>query len=75
MSQSDPGDVVANQSDVMADALGKLESVSVVRGCFLMGESKAGGSLFEHLPIGPAVGRARDGRSSSGASKRFQPRL
>ena len=59
MSQSDPGEVVANQSDVIADALGKLESVSVVRGCFLMEESKAGGSLFEHLPIGPAVGRAQ----------------
>ena len=39
MSQSDPGEVVANQSDVIADALGKLESVSVVRGCFLMEES------------------------------------
>ena len=59
MSQSDPCELVENQDDVIADALGKLESVSVVRGCFLM-EGKAGGNLFEHLPIGPAIGRGQN---------------
>jgi len=59
MSQSDPCELVENQEDVIADALGKLESVSVVRGCFLM-EGKAGGNLFEHLPIGPAIGRGQN---------------
>lgn len=58
MSQSDPCEVVENQDDMIADALAKLESVSVVRGCFLM-EGKADGSLFEHLPIGAAVGRGQ----------------
>ena len=67
MSQGDPSEVGGNQCDVIVDALEKLETLTVVRGCFLM-EPKADGTPFEQLPIRAAAGRGVVSHSISSAN-------